>query len=122
MLTFAQHPLEARHVEGRVGDLLDGDIGGRKVVDKLLAPSAWCEVTLLEKRPQRLQMRRDDWFAVAAGHQREQCRDNENAPLAAARTSGASLSGSSGDVVASLARRDHRRHRDAGNRSADHRE
>jgi hypothetical protein len=49
-------------------------------------------------------MRRNDWLAAAAGHQREKCRDNENAPLAASPDKRRKLVRQHGDGVASLAR------------------
>ena len=51
---FAQHPFEPRDVERRIGDLLDGDVGGDKLIDELLGPGAGGEIALAEKRPQRL--------------------------------------------------------------------
>ena len=76
---LAQHPFEPRHVERRVGDLFDRDIGWREHIDELLAPPARREVARLEERPQLLEMRRDDRLAAAAGNEREQCRDDEHA-------------------------------------------
>src|SRR5262249_8414418 len=48
---------------------------------ELLAEGARCEIAPLEERPQRLQMRRDDRLATAAGHQGEQRRYDQNAAL-----------------------------------------
>ena len=77
-----------RHVERRIGDLLDRDVRRRECIDKLLAPRARREIALAEKRPQLFQMRRDDRLAAAAGHQREQRRDDQH--RRAARTASAS--------------------------------
>src|SRR5256885_17229771 len=65
-------------MECRVGDLLDVDIGRRELIDQLLAPASRREIAGFEKRAQRLEMRREDRFAPSSGHEREQCRDNEN--------------------------------------------
>src|SRR5215203_881669 len=108
---FAQHPLQPRHVKGRVGDLLYGDVGGRKFVHELLTPCARREVALLQEWPQGFQMRRDDGFARTTGHQREQrCRDQyailtrradqRCKPVRQRRDGGAGLSGAAVGAVA----------------------
>ena len=69
-------------MERRIGDLLHVDVGGREWIDQLLAPASRREVALLQERPQRLEMRRDDRLAAATRHEREQRRDDEDALLA----------------------------------------
>ena len=49
---FLQHPFEARGVEGRIGDLFDVDVGGRELLDQLLAPASRREVALLQEGAQ----------------------------------------------------------------------
>src|SRR5205085_7382390 len=75
---FAQGPFEARGMERRVCDLLDGDVRRRELTDDLLAPASRREIALCQKRSQRFEMRRDNRLAAAAGDQREQRRDDEN--------------------------------------------
>ncbi len=68
-----------RHVEGGIGDLLDLEVGGRELVDKRMAPGAGREIALAQKRPQRLEMRRDQRLAASSGHKREMGGDDEAA-------------------------------------------
>src|SRR5437763_11369370 len=80
--TFAQAPFEPRGVERRKCDLLYIDICGRERIDQLLPKTARREVALLEERPQRLEMRRDERLAAAPGHQGEQRCDDQYPVLA----------------------------------------
>ncbi len=54
---FSQHPLHSRHVEGRISNFLDREIGRLQVVDQAVAPAARREIALAEKRAEHLQMR-----------------------------------------------------------------
>ena len=49
---LAQHPFQPRHVEGRIGDLLDRKVGGLQRVDEGVAPASRREIALAEERPQ----------------------------------------------------------------------
>jgi hypothetical protein len=49
---FAQAPFEPRRMEGRKGDLLDRDVGGRERVDHLLPPASGHEIALAQERAQ----------------------------------------------------------------------
>src|SRR4029077_2437388 len=100
---FAQTPLEPRGVECRIRDLLDGDVGGRELLDELLAPASRRKVAFGEERPQRFEMRRDDRLAAAAGHEREQGCDNQNVVLARRAHQRRETIGQGGNVQAGLA-------------------
>src|SRR5262245_25774137 len=56
-LTFAQHPFQPRHVEGRVGDLLYGDVSRCKCINELLTPASRREVAFGQKWPQGFEVR-----------------------------------------------------------------
>ena len=97
---LAQHPFQPPHVERRIGDLLDREIGRLQLIDQRLAPGARREIALGQERPQRLEMRRDERLAALARHQRELGRDDQAAAL---------RSGSSERLEAGRQRRDLRR-------------
>ena len=78
---LAQEPLEPRHVESRIRDLLDGAVDGFELLDDGLSPRARRKVAALEERAQLLQVGRDDRFALAAGDEREQRGDHQAARL-----------------------------------------
>ncbi len=79
---LAQHPFHPRHVERRIGDLLDREIRRHKFVDQLMAPAAGREVTFLRNGRSSFEMRRDDRLAAFARHQREMRGDDKAAGTA----------------------------------------
>lgn len=56
--TFAQHPLQPRHVKRRIGGLLDREMGRLQFVDELLPPASRREITFAQKRFEFLEVRR----------------------------------------------------------------
>ena len=70
---LAQHPFKSRHVEGRIRDFLDGQIGRMQYIHELMPPSPRLEVTLLEERPELLEMGRDQRLASFCWHQGKLC-------------------------------------------------
>src|SRR5947209_4263286 len=100
---LAQHPFEARGMKSRVRDLLHIDVGGRELIDELLAPASRREVPFLEERPQRFEMRRDDWLSPAAWYQGEERCHDENAIAARGAHQRREAVGQGGDVGARLA-------------------
>src|SRR4051812_17830732 len=69
-------------MKSRVRDLLRADVCGRELIDELLAPASRREVAFLQERPQRFEVRRNDWLTAAPGHEREQGSEDENAIVA----------------------------------------
>ena len=78
-IRLAQHPFEPAHVEGRIGDLLDREIDRLENVDRRMSPGARLEIPFAEKRPERLEVRRDERLATLAGNEGEMGRDDEAA-------------------------------------------
>ena len=121
-VAFAQHPFEPRHVEGRIGDLLDRDIRRLQLLDEPVAPGARLEIALPQKRAQRARDAERSTARPFCRNERELGRHDPPAAGAHEIRRAASAAPAARRSPAPFARRGHRRRRDGGSRSADRQE